>query len=58
MNYQITEECISCGACYQECKINAIKNDATPYAIDQEICVACGACQFICDFGAIVTSQA
>lgn len=56
MNYRITEECISCGACFQECKINAINNEATPYVINQEICVACGACQFICDFGAIVTT--
>ena len=57
MNYRITEECTSCGACFQECKIDAIKNDTSAYSIDQEICVECGACQFICDFGAIVTAD-
>jgi ferredoxin len=39
--YQITEECISCGACEAECKNEAISEGKTVYVVDPEKCTEC-----------------
>ncbi|MCL2337981.1 MAG: 4Fe-4S binding protein [Firmicutes bacterium] len=55
MAYEITDDCVLCGNCADECPIKAVKNEGDKYAIEQELCVECGACTFVCDSGAIVT---
>ena len=41
MAYKITDECISCGACEEECKNEAIKEGETTYVIDPDRCTEC-----------------
>jgi ferredoxin len=41
MAYRISDDCISCGACEQECPVGAISEGETTYVIDPEKCVEC-----------------
>jgi len=41
MAYEITDECISCGACEPDCKNEAIKEGETIYVIDLDKCTEC-----------------
>ena len=41
MAYKITDECISCGACEDECKNNAISEGETIFIIDPDKCTEC-----------------
>ena len=50
MAYQISDECIKCGACAEECPVSAISDDK--YVIDADVCVECGACEATCPVGA------
>lgn len=52
MAYKINEECISCGACANECPTGAISSGDDIYVIDPEKCISCGACAGICPVGA------
>ena len=52
MAYNITDECISCGACAAECPVEAISEGEDKYVIDEEACVECGACASVCPVGA------
>ena len=54
MAYVITDECIACGACAEECPVNAISGELKkPHVIDAKKCIKCGACEAACKFGAI-----
>jgi ferredoxin len=46
--YVINSDCISCGACEEECPVSAISEGDDAYVIDAEICTDCGACATIC----------
>lgn len=50
MAYQISEECIACGACEPECPVDAITFDDSKgqYVIDEDTCIDCGACANVC----------
>lgn len=54
MAYVITDECLSCGACADQCPVEAITEGDSKYVIDQDTCVECGACAAQCPVGAIV----
>ena len=52
MAYKISDECISCGACAENCPVVAISQGADKYVIDADTCISCGACADICPVGA------
>lgn len=41
MAFEITEDCISCGACESECLNQAISEGETIFVIDSERCTEC-----------------
>ncbi len=53
MAYVISDECITCGACKEECPTSAISEGANKYDIDADICIDCGACAEVCPTSAI-----
>ncbi len=50
MAYKIDKEkCLGCGACAEECPVEAISADEDgKYVIDPEKCIECGACAGVC----------
>lgn len=52
MAYQISDECIACGACAAECPVGAISEGDGKYVIDADSCIECGACAETCPVGA------
>ena len=53
MAYIISDECISCGACAEQCPVSAISEGSDHYVIDAETCISCGACAGECPTSAI-----
>lgn len=54
MAYFIKDECISCGACAEECPVSCISAGETKYVINPDECIECGACASVCPVGAPV----
>jgi len=54
MAYKITEDCVSCGACVDECPVEAISEGDDCYMVDAEKCTSCGTCVDACPNEAIV----
>lgn len=52
--FVIESDCISCGACADNCPAGAISAGDSQYNIDQDTCISCGACVDTCPTGAIV----
>ena len=52
--YEITDECVSCGTCAEECPSEAISEGEDMYVIDQDKCTECGTCVEVCPTGAVV----
>ena len=48
MAYKINEDCINCGACKDECPVEAISEGEDIYVIDADTCIDCGACAGAC----------
>lgn len=53
MPHRITDKCIACGACKQECPVDCI-TEGDIYVIDASACIDCGACAAVCPADAIV----
>lgn len=52
MAYVISEDCIACGTCIDECPVSAI-SEGDIYVIDPETCTDCGTCAEVCPTEAI-----
>ena len=53
MAYKISDDCISCGSCANECPVEAISAGDSSFQINPDICVDCGACTSTCPVEAI-----
>ncbi len=48
MASQISDACISCGSCADQCPAGAISEGDGKYVIDADACLDCGACADVC----------
>ncbi len=53
-SYEITDDCLMCGACTKKCPAGAISPGDGKYAVDPDLCIDCGTCGVICPVGAAV----
>jgi len=54
ITYEITEDCVGCTQCAQECPVDAISGEnGSQHEIDQEICTTCGTCHEVCPVDAV-----
>jgi len=54
ITFSITEACIGCTTCSQECPVDAIDGESgSRHEIDQEICIECGTCREVCPVEAV-----
>jgi ferredoxin len=56
MAYKISEECIACGTCIDECPVEAI-SEGDIYKIDADLCTDCGSCAEVCPVEAISQAE-
>jgi len=54
MAYQITDDCILCGACEPECPEGAISEGDGIMVIDAALCTECASCVEVCPSDAII----
>ncbi len=53
MAHVISDECVACGTCVDECPVGAISEGDGKYEINADECVDCGSCAAVCPTGAI-----
>ncbi|HBM96754.1 TPA: 4Fe-4S ferredoxin [bacterium UBP9_UBA11836] len=55
MPHVITDSCITCGSCAENCPVEAIHtaDGESQYFINPEVCIDCGACKSCCGADAI-----
>ena len=52
MAYVISDDCVACGTCIDECPQGAISEGAI-YSINPDLCIDCGTCASVCPSEAI-----
>ena len=57
MPHRITDDCVSCGSCTDECPVDAISEDSDKYKIDPKLCTDCGNCAEVCPSDAIEADE-
>ena len=57
MAYVISDECVACGTCAEECPAGAISEGDGKYVIDADACLDCGTCEAACPTGAISPTE-
>ena len=53
MAYNITDACVKCGSCADQCPVEAISAGEDKDVIDADGCVSCGSCADQCPVEAI-----
>ena len=53
MAFEISEECLACGVCMDECPVEAISEGDDIFVIDAAECTDCGSCSEVCPNDAI-----
>ncbi len=54
MAFEITDECLACGVCMDECPVEAISEGEEIFVIDPNECTDCGSCSEVCPNEAII----
>lgn len=49
----VTDGCIACGSCVDQCPVSAITVEEAA-VIDADTCIDCGACESVCPVSAII----
>ena len=55
MAYKITDDCVACGSCADECPNESIISGDDKYEINADECLDCGTCADACPNDAIVS---
>lgn len=58
MALYISDSCIGCTFCQNECPVMAISYDGDKYCIDNDLCIRCGTCSKVCVMDAIEDTEA
>lgn len=53
MAYVISDDCVACGTCIDECPVGAISEGGDIYEINPDECTECGTCASVCPNEAI-----
>ncbi len=53
MAFEISDDCIACGVCADECPVEAISEGSDTFVINADNCTDCGACSEVCPNEAI-----
>jgi conserved domain protein len=56
MAMKITDNCVACGTCIDECPVSAI-SEGDIYKIDPDTCIDCGSCVESCPNSAIESAE-
>ena len=52
MAYIITDACVACGSCADQCPVEAISEGDGKYVINADECISCGSCADTCPVNA------
>ena len=53
MAHKISDECVKCGECANNCPVGCISEGDKKYEVDASQCIDCAACEGSCPTGAI-----